>query len=487
MIDCALVDRDSAQIDCKPPESAGAGSDDRTRKRARGEAPEDYAKRDAFKAARGTRERLQSAPTAGITAHFFSVVYYALINVTRELALKPIYTNARRVYVFGPRAASDDELRARIELYDRGVDPELFVNLRNPLCWVPFNDEYLVCPTVGEVVASSTGQLIGCLNNKKVTFAVDGAEMQRSHVILIACKKPRKDGTTADHIKWDEPLNDSIDNLRWADLEQQLRNRRAWKRYQAQVLLSETISLPPHPSISGNFEASYDGKYKTRGQQIILWTEWKVPSPNSNTGAHIIGVCKKTYQIHRLMMECLIGRLLRPGEEVDHIDGDDHNNNIANLQLSNTKMNCAKRKVNLVTGGISNAVVYCNKQTASAETGISAAHICSCTGGSRKSAGGYSWRDSTVEEVEHFFRAMDALEDLPAAVASLASHPRHGELVRALELRREREAALARLGLCDPPVGWVRGTDGCSGLSFYHREETGECRWRNPTLTRLGL
>ena len=69
----------------------------------------------------------------------------------------------------------------------------------------------------------------------------------------------------------------------------------------------------------------------------------------------------------------------------------------------------------------------------------------------------------------------------------MASHPRHGELVRALELRREREAALARLGLCDPPVGWVRGTDASSGLSFYHREETGECRWRNPTLTRLGL
>jgi len=56
MADCALVDRDSSQIDCPQSDCAGAGSDDRTRKRARGEAPEDYAKRDAFKAARGTRE-----------------------------------------------------------------------------------------------------------------------------------------------------------------------------------------------------------------------------------------------------------------------------------------------------------------------------------------------------------------------------------------------------------------------------------------------
>lgn len=83
---------------------------------------------------------------------------------------------------------------------------------------------------------------------------------------------------------------------------------------------------------------------------------------------------------------------------------------------------------------------------------------------------------------------MDAIEDLPAAVASLSDHPRHGELVRALELRRERETALARLGLCDPPPGWTRKTDATSGLSFYERNDaTRECRWRNPTLTRLGL
>jgi hypothetical protein len=36
MVDCALVDRDSFQIDCPQSERAGAGSDDRTRKRARG-------------------------------------------------------------------------------------------------------------------------------------------------------------------------------------------------------------------------------------------------------------------------------------------------------------------------------------------------------------------------------------------------------------------------------------------------------------------
>jgi hypothetical protein len=542
MIDCALVDRDSSQIDCKPPENAGAGSDDRTRKRARGEAPEDYAKRDAFKAVRGTRERLQSAPTASITAHFFSIVYYALINVTRELALKPIYTNAPRVYVFGPHAASDDELRARIELYDRGVDPELFVNLRNPLCWLPYNDQYLVCPSVGEVLSLCSLSLCGNLRNSKITVHAGDVHVERSHMVLLACRQYPRPGETADHKNPEQPLNDSRPNLSWKETVPQRFNQRQTalkgqrmhsnachysvfkdgkpvsnhisqkelaKHYRvSQSVVSEAVNygrrflgvysisvdgrrllsgslLCQHPTLFNNVQCSSDGMISTCNQGV--WQSWRHPkiSGDKRRTTTIMG---RVISYHTLFMECLLKRLLAGDETVDHIDGNWFDNSIINLQVTTSRSNSEKSVVKLVTSTLNHdSVVWGGLTHASQELGLHKSSICYAVSGRYKSAGGYSWRDSTVEEVEHFFRAMDALEDLPAAVASLASHPRHGELVRALELRREREAALARLGLCDPPVGWVRGTDASSGLSFYHREETGECRWRNPTLTRLGL
>ena len=209
-----------------------------TRKRERGEAPEDYARRDAFKAVRGTRKRLQSVPTAGITAHFFSVVYYALINVTRDLALKPIHTNAPRVYVFGPNAASDEQLRSRIELYDRGVDPELFVNLRTPLCWIPYNEQYLVCPSVGEVMLAKTYQLLGKIHNGKV-YITDEA---RGVIVLLACHVP-KDGDSVDHILWSQPLNDSRPNVRWGTWISQSFNRRPSTAVNGDALSIQVESL----------------------------------------------------------------------------------------------------------------------------------------------------------------------------------------------------------------------------------------------------
>lgn len=491
MIDCALVDRDSSQIDCPQSKRAGAGLDDRTRKRARGEAPEDYAKRDAFKAVRGTRERLQSVPTASITAHFFSIVYYALINVTRELALKPIQTMVPRVYVFGPRAAGDDELRARIDLYDRGVDPELFVNLRNPICWVPYNDQYLVCPSVGEVLNVKTNQLVGAIHSGhgKVHISASGnVSLPRIHVVLSATGLLRpSEKHTGDHVNFTQPLNDSISNIRWATGEQQRDNQRIYPvtlRNEDKQVFVPGLILTPHP-VHKEFRVCADGLYQYKRNGV--WQPWVQSTPGVIHKRCMVKIKSVYYVLTRVIMECLLGRLLVSDEEVDHIDSTPSNSHIVNLQVVTTASNLEKKDVKLVTGTDSLSTVYGGVAHASQATSAAKGNICTALAYGRNTSGGYSWRDSTVEEVDHFFRAMDALEDLPAAVASLASHPRHGELVRALELRREREAALARLGLCDPPVGWVRGTDGCSGLSFYHREETGECRWRNPTLTRLGL
>lgn len=450
-----------------------------TRKRERGEAPEDYARRDAFKAARGTRERLQSAPTVGIMAHYFSVVYYALINVTRDLALKPIYTNAPRVYVFGPNAASDEQLRSRIELYDRGVDPELFVNLRTPLCWIPFNEQYLVCPSVGEVMTISSSQLVGSIHENKLRITTKFRKnYYRSHMLLLACGKERPLGFTSDHIDFQYPLNDSINNLRWANYSRQAFNRRPQVRRAETTTHSVTLSRHP---VLGVF-LSCNGAWSRDGGH---WTQRPERVSNARFEVFIDG---HSYLAHRLMLECLIGRQLEPDEQGDHIDGVT-SPVLSNLQILTAQANTDKASVRLCTSvakdGI--AVVWGGVTIGSRELGVGQSECTHSVRGRQPTAGGYIWRDSTVEEVEHFFRAMEAVEDLPAAVASLSAHPRHGELVRALELRREREAALDRLGLCAPPAGWVRETDHTSGLGYYRKEATGECAWRNPTLTRLGL
>ncbi len=53
---------------------------------------------------------------------------------------------------------------------------------------------------------------------------------------------------------------------------------------------------------------------------------------------------KPFYYLHRFIMECIEGRELENGEEVDHIDGVKHHNNLSNLQILSHQSNMKKVK-----------------------------------------------------------------------------------------------------------------------------------------------
>ena len=48
---------------------------------------------------------------------------------------------------------------------------------------------------------------------------------------------------------------------------------------------------------------------------------------------------KKTYLVHRLVAAAMIGRLLLPSEQVNHINGDTQDNSIVNLEVVTHKDN----------------------------------------------------------------------------------------------------------------------------------------------------
>jgi len=55
------------------------------------------------------------------------------------------------------------------------------------------------------------------------------------------------------------------------------------------------------------------------------------------------GDCDKLEWLHRVVFERELGRELRPGEEVDHIDGNTVDDRIENLRLATHAQNCANQ------------------------------------------------------------------------------------------------------------------------------------------------
>ena len=72
---------------------------------------------------------------------------------------------------------------------------------------------------------------------------------------------------------------------------------------------------------------------------------------NSN-GYHVVKRDGKNVKVHRLVMEKILGRDLRKGENVHHIDGNRANNTPANLELWTTTQPCGQRVIDKVAFAI---------------------------------------------------------------------------------------------------------------------------------------
>jgi hypothetical protein len=53
----------------------------------------------------------------------------------------------------------------------------------------------------------------------------------------------------------------------------------------------------------------------------------------STRGYALIGIAGKLHRVHRMVMEAVLGRHLRPGEDVHHVDGNPLHNRPANLRV----------------------------------------------------------------------------------------------------------------------------------------------------------
>jgi hypothetical protein len=416
------------------------------RKRVRGETREDYSKQSEMQ--RPVRQRLESA-----AGPFTIDAASRLIAQTMPigLALKPPtgYMPKRNAMT-----STLAELTERLRVFCRGVDPRLVGLYRDPLARTRFEVEgatHWAILGLGEVM-DARYNLLGSLHQGKIVVKLRSTNKPRAHWVMLAAGIERPPKTTADHINYTMPLNDSVGdvpNLRWATAAEQTLNRRprttvsystetyrcidattgaqvgddihgmrqvaarhGSSRSRLRMLIRSgkpwqgkrfvCVQAEPagtqlvHPTLSQRFQCTSAGWYRTRPKSNNIWGVWRWPA-GPRPVVHIDGGAN---QLARLMVECVLGRLLRPGEQVDHIDGDPSNYDISNLQAVSVRVNMQKREVKPVAAvKDGHATVFFSGKLAAERLGIRRGHISSCMAGGLKHTGGYVFRDASVEEI----------------------------------------------------------------------------------------
>ena len=406
-------------------------------------------------AIKSTRERVaKHEGVKSVSVDQFSIVLYRFINVTRDLALKPIkgfaktfkipFTVSNGNLVLNPlsksaRASLIDLLKERMELYDVGVSVDLVESLLDPTKWITYAD-YFVCLDVGEVM-NPRGKLIGSLQGGKVCMTFGNSRPQRSHIVLLASGQPRPSPQhTADHLIPSEPLNDSIANLRWATKSQQNINQDAPVPSPTFKSATGTL-LPYHPKWGKKFKLTSDGLIKVGKRDWSLGYEKK-------TGDFAVQLDGSMFNVHALVVECILGRELTAEESTDHINGDHGFNTLSNLAPVLQIDNVMKATIKLVTRIESSgkAVVFGGLYLAAEATRRSKfSGISNCLTGNLKSYKGYQWKDASEEDVASFFSKMDEVDTSKLEWPELAAgNSRYANLLKSIKLFKEWENALAK-------------------------------------------
>ena len=333
-----------------------------------------------------------------------------------------------------------------MSFYDVGVDVDLVEKLLDPTEWTAYDNVYFVCLKVGEVMNSS-GKLIGSLKGNKIGNIFSPSRksgLQRSHVVLLAAGQDRPSlEHTADHVISSQTLNDSISNLRWATKSQQKLNQGPRAPPRAFSTPAGRL-LPDHP-VHGRdvMRLSADGLYSnSKGN-------WSPGSENKGSGDFTVHWSSSTGKslVHTLMVECVLGRVLKAGENVDHKSGNHSNNALSNLSPVVEADNITKSVIKLVTriDSFGEAVVFGGPQLAAEAThGSSVQGISNCVCGLQNNHNGYQWEDSSEEDIAMFFSEVDRVETHKQRWPSLRTNIRYKGLLKSIALFQEWEAALSR-------------------------------------------
>jgi hypothetical protein len=433
-----------------------------SRKRQPNETREDFARVSEIKREIRPRNETSGEP---FTHDEFSLTAASILRFNRSLALKPI---EERRKVLNVLKASKEDLIDRLRTFNRGVSEYLVYLYRDKSNWVKFrytdggeSFEGFAILELGEILKEN-GVIVGTILAGKMMVHVGKKMRLRSHLVLTASGRLRpNESYTADHMNFREPLNDSIFNLRWATQTEQISNQREKTEHNINattvvVLDAETrqevarycspvatalaygvhrtsISryitdghshngliftrgdiplgeiLPSHPKFE-KFQVATSGLYRTQVRNTGCWGSWR---SKGEERPFIQLKNESNRALYVVMIECVLGRELSENENGDHIDGDSTNNTLENLQPMNVRANIIKRAVKLVSAIKDGAVtVFLNVYVASESTGVRPSDISGMLTGKVKwkHSSGYTFRDSTSEEINSFF---DSLIDTP--------------------------------------------------------------------------
>jgi hypothetical protein len=462
-----------------------------SRKRQPDETREDFARVSEIKKEIRPRKDCSGEP---FTHDPFSLAAASILRFNKDLALKPIEERRR---VMNALEASDEDLIDRLRIFNRGASETLLYLYRDKSNWVRFryiddgeSFEGFAILELGEILKEN-GVILGTILAGKMMIHVGKKMRLRSHLILTASGRRRpNESYTTDHINFREPLNDSIFNLRWATNSEQVSNQR--EKIEHSITASTVVTLnaesrqvvarycspaaaavahgvssscinkylrdgeahkgiiftrddaplgeilPTHPKFQ-KFQVATSGLYRTHVRNTGCWGSWR----SKGEERPLIRVEKESKMLYGLMIECVLGRELRAGENGDHIDGDATNNTLQNLHPMTVRANIIKRAVKLVSAIKDGAAtVFLSVSVASENTGVRPSDISSMLTGkiTWKHSSGYTFRDASIEEIHSFF---DSLVEKPC-IDTFIYHSLYPTVCTQDALNKEWKACLAK-------------------------------------------
>ena len=167
------------------------------------------------------------------------------------------------------------------------------------------------------------------------------------------------------------------------------------------------------PGYEGLYQASNTGVIKSIDREIIQFGRKKnytrkmigcvVKSKLQNSGYPVVWLSKggvvKAFTVHRLVLLSFSKQRIGTGLDVNHIDGDKQNNNLANLEWCTRSENSlhahkipGRKQKGCAIKCIETGISFNSIKNASVITGINSGSISHVLSGRSKTAGGLTWQ-----------------------------------------------------------------------------------------------